>query len=149
MIILLDLNGTIATDGKIKEGVKERLAILKEKAEIYILSADTFGTLNDIAKSLNVKGMKVDREKYGSEKIAKLKILEELKKLNPDKKIIAIGNGNNDELLLKNADLGICVIGDEGAWSKTVLSSDIVVKDINDALDLLLNENRLKATSRD
>ncbi|ADC69126.1 Haloacid dehalogenase domain protein hydrolase [Methanocaldococcus sp. FS406-22] len=149
MIILLDLNGTIAADGKIKEGVKERLAILKEKAEIYILSADTFGTLNDIAKNLNVKGMKVDREKYGSEKIAKLKILEELKKLNPDKKIIAIGNGNNDELLLKNADLGICVIGDEGAWSKTILSSDIVVKDINDALDLLLNENRLKATSRD
>ena len=36
MIILLDLNGTIATDGKIKEGVKERLSILKEKAEIYI-----------------------------------------------------------------------------------------------------------------
>lgn len=130
MIILLDLNGTIATDGKIKEGVKERLTILKERAEIYILSADTFGTLNDIAKSLNVKGMKVDREKYGSEKIAKLKILEELKKENPNKKIIAIGNGNNDELLLKNADLGICVIGDEGAWSKTILSSDIVVKDI-------------------
>ena len=149
MIILLDLNGTIATDGKIKEGVKERLSILKEKAEIYILSADTFGTLNDIANDLNVKGMKVDREKYGSEKIAKLKILEELKKLNTDKKIIAIGNGNNDELLLKNADLGICVIGDEGAWSKTILSSDIVVKDINDALDLLLNENRLKATIRD
>jgi soluble P-type ATPase len=149
MIILLDLNGTIATDGKIKEGVKERLAILKEKAEIYILSADTFGTLNDIANDLNVKGMKVDREKYGSEKIAKLKILEELKTLNPNKKIIAIGNGNNDELLLKNADLGICVIGDEGAWSKTILSSDIVVKDINDALDLLLNENRLKATIRD
>ena len=85
MIILLDLNGTIATDGKIKEGVKERLAILKEKAEIYILSADTFGTLNDIAKSLNVKGMKVDREKYGSEKIAKLKILKE----QGAKKIIA------------------------------------------------------------
>ncbi|AIJ05361.1 haloacid dehalogenase 1 [Methanocaldococcus bathoardescens] len=149
MIILLDLNGTIATDGKIKEGVKERLSILKEKAEIYILSADTFGTLNEIAKDLNVKGIKVDREKYGSEKIAKLKILEDLKKENPDKKIIAIGNGNNDELLLKNADLGICVIGDEGAWSKTILSSDIVVKDINDALDLILKDNRLRATIRD
>ncbi|XRP96829.1 HAD family hydrolase [Methanocaldococcus sp. 16A] len=149
MIILLDLNGTIATDGKIKEGVKERLAILKEISEIYILSADTFGTLNDIANDLNVKGIKIDREKYGSEKIAKLKILEELKKENPNKKIIAIGNGNNDELLLKNADLGICVIGDEGAWSKTILSSDIVVKDIIDALDLVLKENRMKATIRD
>ncbi|XRO74601.1 HAD family hydrolase [Methanocaldococcus sp. 28A] len=149
MIILLDLNGTIATDGKIKEGVKERLATLKEKAEIYILSADTFGTLKDIANDLNVKGIKVDREKYGSEKIAKLKILEELKNQNPNKKIIAIGNGNNDELLLKNADLGICVIGDEGAWSKTILSSDIVVKDIIDALDLILKENRMKATIRD
>ena len=149
MIILLDLNGTIATDGKIKEGVKERLSMLKEKAEIYILSADTFGTLDDIANNLNVKGMRVDKERYGSEKIAKLKILENLKKENPNKKIIAIGNGNNDELLLKNADLGICVIGDEGAWTKTLLSSDIVVKDIIDALDLLLKENRLKATSRD
>ena len=149
MIILLDLNGTIATDGKIKEGVKERLSMLKEKAEIYILSADTLGTLNDIANDLNVKGMRVDKERYGSEKIAKLKILENLKKENPNKKIIAIGNGNNDELLLKNADLGICVIGDEGAWTKTLLSSDIVVKDIIDALDLLLKENRLKATSRD
>ncbi len=149
MIILLDLNGTIATDGKIKEGVKERLSMLKEKAEIYILSADTFGTLDDIANDLNVKGMRVDKERYGSEKIAKLKILENLKKENPNKKIIAIGNGNNDELLLKNADLGICVIGDEGAWTKTLLSSDIVVKDIIDALDLLLKENRLKATSRD
>ncbi|XRO77450.1 HAD family hydrolase [Methanocaldococcus sp. 10A] len=149
MIILLDLNGTIATDGKIKEGVKERLNILREKAEIYILSADTFGTLNDIADDLNVKGIKVDRKKYGSEKLAKLKILEELKNQNPNKKIIAIGNGNNDELLLKNADLGICVIGDEGAWGKTILSSDIVVKDIIDALDLILKENRMKATIRD
>ena len=148
MIILLDLNGTIAADGKIKEGVKERLAILKEKAEIYILSADTFGTLNDIANDLNVKGMKVDREKYGSEKIAKLKILEELKTLNPNKKIIAIGNGNNDELLLKNADLGICVIGDEGAWSGSILSAKVVVKKITDALDLLLKEKRLTATLR-
>ncbi len=149
MIILLDLNGTIATDGKIKEGIKERLSMLKEKAEIYILSADTFGTLDDIANDLNVKGMRVDKERYGSEKIAKLKILENLKKENPNKKIIAIGNGNNDELLLKNADLGICVIGDEGAWTKTLLSSDIVVKDIIDALDLLLKENRMKATIRD
>ncbi|NPA63286.1 MAG: HAD family hydrolase [Methanococci archaeon] len=149
MIILLDLNGTIATDGRIKEGVKERLAILKERAEIYILSADTFGTLEDISKHLNVKGLKVEKEKYGSEKLAKLKILEEIKKQNSNKKIIAIGNGNNDELLLKNADLGICVIGDEGAYSKTIINSDIVVKDIKDALDLIIKENRLKATIRD
>ncbi|ACX73095.1 HAD fAmily hydrolase [Methanocaldococcus vulcanius M7] len=149
MIILLDLNGTIATDGRIKDGVKERLAILKERAEIYILSADTFGTLTDISKHLNVKGLKVEKEKYGSEKLAKLKILEEIKSQNGNKKIVAIGNGNNDELLLKNADLGICVIGDEGAYSKTILNSDIVVKDIKDALDLLIKENRLKATIRD
>jgi P-type E1-E2 ATPase len=150
MIILLDLNGTIATDGKILDGVKERLKTLKEKgAKIYILSADTFGTLGEIAKELGVEGRKIDKTLYESEKKAKLMALLEFKKENPSTFVVAIGNGNNDGLMLKAADLGICVIGDEGAYTETLLNSDIVVKDINDALDLLIKEKRLKATIRE
>ncbi len=148
MIILLDLNGTIALDGKIIDGVKERLNILKEKHKIYILSADTFGTLKDIAKDLDVSYIKVDKEKYFSESIAKLIILKELKN-KYNEKVIAIGNGKNDELMLKESDLGICVIGNEGAHIKTLLSSDVVVNNILDALDLIIKEKRLKATIRD
>ncbi|EHP83844.1 HAD family hydrolase [Methanotorris formicicus] len=147
-IIIFDLNGTIATDGIIKDSTKEKIKELRKSHEIFILSADTFGTLKDIEMELDIKGIKVDKEKYGNEKIAKLKILETLKNENPNKKIIAFGNGANDELLLKNADLGICVIGDEGVWTKTLLNSDIVVKDIDDGLDLILKRKRLEATIR-
>ncbi|WP_423792003.1 HAD family hydrolase [Methanocaldococcus indicus] len=147
MILLLDLNGTIALDGEIIEGVKERLEKLKKKFDIYILSADTFGTLEDIGKKLGVSYKKVDKLKYGSEGIAKLMILLELKKNN--NYIVAIGNGKNDKYILEKADLGICVIGKEGANINAILSADVVVNNILDALDLLIYEKRLKATMRD
>jgi phosphoserine phosphatase len=62
--------------------------------------------------------------------------------------VVAIGNGVNDSLMLKKAALGIVVIGGEGAAQKTIKEADIVVKDIHDALGLLLNRLRLIATLR-
>jgi soluble P-type ATPase len=37
--LLLDLNGTLTVDGKLISGVKERVELLKEKLQIYILTA--------------------------------------------------------------------------------------------------------------
>jgi soluble P-type ATPase len=54
----------------------------------------------------------------------------------------------NDSLMMKKAALGIIVIGEEGASVKAINNADIVVKDIHDALDLLLNKIRIKATLR-
>jgi soluble P-type ATPase len=45
--ILLDLNGTLATDGKIPTEVKERINRLSHKAKIYIVTADTQGTAGE------------------------------------------------------------------------------------------------------
>ena len=61
---------------------------------------------------------------------------------------IAIGNGNNDQEMLKNALLGIAVMGDEGCATATLLQSDISTTCIEDALALLVNEKRLIATLR-
>ncbi len=148
MIIILDLNGTIATDGKLLPGVKERLEALKKIARIFLVSADTGGTLKEVATELGVEGVNIAVLKSINEAEAKLKVLEELRKNFPGKKFVAIGNGRNDELLLKNADLGICVIGDEGAWSGALISAKVVVKNIADAFELLLKEKRLTATVR-
>ena len=63
-------------------------------------------------------------------------------------KVVAVGNGVNDSLMLKKAALGIIVIGEEGAASLALNNADIIVKDIHDALDLLLNKTRIKATLR-
>jgi soluble P-type ATPase len=61
---------------------------------------------------------------------------------------VAVGNGNNDANMLKDAALGIALIGDEGCSTKTLMNSDIVCKTVGDALELLLNEKRLIATLR-
>ena len=57
-----------------------------------------------------------------------------------------IGNGSNDQLILKEAALGIAVLGDEGLSVSAIKSADIVVKNIQNALDLFLKPKRLITT---
>jgi soluble P-type ATPase len=139
--IILDLNGTIATDGKISSEVKEKIDSLSDKAKIYILTADTHGTVSEETSGMGVELLKVS-EKDSSE--VKLRVLESL---DPTK-TVAIGNGNNDHLILEEAALGIAVIGDEGLSISTMKEADIVVRNIIDALDLFLKPKRLTATLR-
>jgi soluble P-type ATPase len=50
--------------------------------------------------------------------------------------------------MLKGAALGIGVLSKEGCAVETLLSADILMPDIQSALDLLLHPDRLKATLR-
>ena len=59
-----------------------------------------------------------------------------------------MGNGRNDRLMLDEAALGVVVVQREGAAVETLLAADVVCQSIVDALDLLLNPLRLKATLR-
>jgi len=134
--VIFDLNGTLGVEGKVRKDIKELLKELSEKYEIVVLSSDTFGTLKDEFNELDIK---IERVKDGNEKLQKALEYEPY---------IGVGNGNNDVRMLENAELAICVIGEEGASVKALLASDIVVKDIRDAINLLLNEKRLIATLR-
>jgi soluble P-type ATPase len=140
--IVLDLNGTIATDGNILSGVREKINCLSDKTTIYILTADTHGTASEEASDMGVELLKVS-EKDSTE--VKLRVLESL---DPTK-TVAIGNGNNDHLILKEAALGIAVLGDEGMSVLAMTDADIVVKNISEALDLFLKPKRLIATLRE
>jgi soluble P-type ATPase len=71
--------------------------------------------------------------------------LDFLRTLNPEM-TVAIGNGNNDQLILKEAAFGIAVLGEEGVSVSAIQSADIVVKDIQSALDLFLKPRRLITT---
>lgn len=46
------------------------------------------------------------------------------------------------------ADLSICIIEGEGCAGKLLSHSDIIVKSIDDAFELVFNTNRIKATLR-
>lgn len=139
--IVLDFNGTIAMDGSLIPGVGEKLNSLAGSLDIYILTADTFGTVLSACSSVSAKVV-VLKETPGSRE--KLKFIEGLGAHETS----AIGNGANDILMLEGAALGIAVIGPEGASSKALMAADVVVKDINDGLGLLLKPQRLAATLR-
>ena len=140
--IVLDLNGTIATDGIIPSEVKEKINSLSHGVKIYILTADTQGTAGEESSDVKAELLKVS-EKDSTE--VKLRVMESL---DPTR-TVAIGNGNNDQLILKEAALSIAVLGDEGASFSAIKNADIIVKNISDALDLFLKPKRLIATLRE
>lgn len=62
--------------------------------------------------------------------------------------VAAVGNGANDAAMLREAALGIAVLGPEGLAAEALLAADVLVRDVRDALDLLLQPERLVATWR-
>ncbi len=139
--LVLDFNGTLAIDGILISGVNKILKQLASKINIYIITADTFGTVKYQISDINCKLHIFSEENQAEEKLDFIKNLGE-------KNVAAIGNGRNDSLMLKNAAIGIAVIQKEGCALESLMSADIIVNDIFEAFNLLLNTKRLVATLR-
>ena len=52
--LVLDLNGTLAKDGVVMPGVRERLRTLRGRFDIVIVTADTHGVADGLGAELNV-----------------------------------------------------------------------------------------------
>lgn len=139
--LVLDMNGTLALDGEIIDGVAEKLDRLSRLLYIFIVTSDTMGSAERVTKDLQIKLHKV---KKGNENAQKLELVRKI----GEKETIAIGNGSNDVLMLKESLIGICILGREGASVDAMMAADLIISDINDALDLLLETDRLVATLR-
>ena len=139
--LVMDYNGTLAIDGKLIQGVSASLAILQSHLEIHIITADTFGIARDQLSGLAVK---LNLLTTGEQAVQKFKYICDI----GAEFTVAIGNGRNDRMMVKCAQLGIAVVQNEGAARETVANSDILMPDINSALDLLINHKRLIATLR-
>ena len=139
--LLLDLNGTISFDGHLISGVAERIAQLKEQVDIYLLTADTFGCGPQIAADLGIQFLKVSSQDGNEDKRAFVHRFD-------SQIVAAVGNGFNDRSMLAEAGLSIVIIRSEGCSLKALTAADIAVTNINQALDLLLNPLRIKATLR-
>jgi P-type E1-E2 ATPase len=139
--LVLDLNGTVALDGEILPGVAERLAVLSANLATHLVTADTHGRAADTAQRLKVRLTRVEARKEAGQK----RVLVE--RLGAER-VAAIGNGANDAEMLAAAALGIAVLGPEGSATLALRAADVVVGRIEDALDLLLQPQRLVATLR-
>ena len=139
--LVLDLNGTISLDGRLIGGVKERISHLRGSLSIQIVTADTRGHADALERELRVNVRKIQR---GDESQQKLGIVRRL----GARSTVAVGNGANDADMLREAALGICVLGTEGASIAALMNSDLVVPNIIVAFDLLIYPERLVATLR-
>lgn len=139
--LVMDYNGTLAVDGELLPGVARGLARLKDKMTIHVVTADTFGKAADQLEGLPCQLTVLGRD---GQDVGKLFFVRSL----GSESVAAIGNGRNDRMMLKESELGIAVILDEGAAVETLLSADIVCPSIPSALALLNNPLRLTATLR-
>lgn len=139
--LVLDVNGTIAKDGQLIEGVAELLDELRTKLDLHLVTADTHGRQETIDRILQLAAIRIPAQNQAQ---AKLDYIEKLGAGG----VAAIGNGANDAAMLERAVLGIFVIGPEGAAVESLLKAKVVVSDIRVALELLLFPKRLIATLR-
>jgi soluble P-type ATPase len=139
--LVLDFNGTLALDGKIKPGVAERLIELAGSLQVHVVTAGTFGGVErEIAGIPCTLKVLEGPDQTGQ----KARYVEELGAVHT----ACIGNGRNDRAMLEKARLGILVIQEEGAAKESLLAADVVCTGIMDALQLLLRPLRLTATLR-
>ncbi len=139
--LVCDLNGTLAVDGKLLEGIPRLLKTLSDRLTIHILTADTRGNRETIQMQ---SGLPVTLISPGDEIHQKAAYIENL----DPQHVAAIGQGANDALMLKTAAVGICILSPEGLAVETMNSADIIVSDIYRALELFEKPFRLVASLR-
>ena len=139
--LVTDVNGTLAVDGVLIDGLTKRITSLRDRLEIHMLTADTHGRQGSIDEQLNLKATRIQAGNEAKQKA------EFVHKLGADT-VVAIGQGANDAEMLKAAVLGICVMSQEGAALETMISADLIVPDILTALDLLDKPLRIVASLR-
>lgn len=139
--LVCDVNGTLALDGHLIEGMPRELFQLRDRLQLHLLTADTHGRQSIIDQQLNLRAVRIQA---GEEIAQKTAFVENL----GAEKVVAIGQGANDSGMLKVAALGICVLSSEGAALETLLSADLVVPDILTALQLLNKPLRIVASLR-
>lgn len=139
--LVCDVNGTIAVDGRLQDGLSRRLNELSDRLTVHLVTADTQGVQRVIDHQLGFEAMRVEP---GNEAIQKAAYVREI----GAERVVAVGQGANDASMLKQAVIGICVLSREGTAMETLLASDLVVPDIDSALDLLEKPLRLVASLR-
>ena len=73
--LVLDVNGTLTTDGALLPGVVQRLHALSSQVTVHLLTADTRGTAFELARDLGVDCRRVERSREAEQKRAQVQAL--------------------------------------------------------------------------
>lgn len=139
--LVSDVNGTIALDGQLIEGVVQVLTRLSDRLELHLLTADTQGRQSIIDQRLGLQAVRISP---GGEAEAKATYVRDL----GAERVVALGQGANDAGMLREAEVGICVLSPESSAIEALMAADLVAPDIHSALELLEYPMRLVASLR-
>ena len=139
--LVSDVNGTLAVDGLLPDGLPRALNSLRDRLNIHLLTADTHGRQERIDFQLGLQAVRIQP---GNEAQQKAEYVERLGAAN----VMAIGQGANDAEMLKAAGLGVCILSLEGTALATLLAADLLVPDIFSALELVEKPLRIVASLR-
>ncbi len=139
--LVCDVNGTLALDGILLDGLAKRLGQLRDRVQLHLLTADTHGKQAVIDQQLNLKAVRITGGNEAEQKALYVKNLGA-------ETVVAIGQGANDAAMLKVAILGICVMSREGAAVEALLAADLLMPDIFSALELFESPLRMVASLR-
>jgi len=137
--ILIDFEGTLASDRRVHPKAKDKINLLSKRAKIYILAQGEKEVVAEILRKVNAEVVYLNEGKGSLQKGDFVKRLGK-------QQTVAIGNGVDDASMIEEAGLGICVMGREGVAGEALRTADVVVSNILDALDFLLKPLRQKAT---
>lgn len=139
--LVCDVNGTLALDGRLIDGLVRPLTALRDRLELHLITADTHGKQEAIDNLLHLRAVRLQPGDEAAQKA------DYVRSLDADT-VVAIGQGANDAGMLKAAGLGIAILSREGLATETLLAADLLVPDIFSALELLEKPMRIVATLR-
>jgi soluble P-type ATPase len=137
--ILIDFEGTLASDRRVHPKAKDKINLLSKRTKIYILTKGEREVVQDTLRRVKAEIV------YSMEGGTSRQKLDLLRQLGPTR-TVAIGNGVDDAPMIEEAGFGICVMGKEGTSIEAMMKADVVVSNALDALDFLLKPLRQKAT---
>lgn len=139
--LVTDVNGTLAVDGQLIEGVARQISALRDRIQIHMLTANTHGKQAEIDRQLNLQAHIIQKGHEAEQKA------EFVRSLGAET-VIAIGQGTNDAAMLRAAEIGVAVISIEGLAIETLNAADLLMPDTPSALALLEKPVRLIASLR-
>ena len=139
--IVFDYNGTLALQGEIKPEILKKLKELAGYFEVYVVTADTYGTVRQTFAGSSVRVKIISGSQGRKEK-------EDFVKSLNSREVLAVGNGRNDTAMLQEAALGIAVLEGEGMAAELYGSTDLICPGIAEVFALLENPRSLKASLR-
>ncbi len=139
--LVSDVNGTLALDGQLPEGLSRLVRNLRDRLTIHLLTADTHGKQSIIDQQLGLQAVRIQPGDEARQKA------DYVRRLGAER-VVAMGQGANDALMLREAALGICILSREGVALETLQEADLLVPDVFAALELLDKPLRIVASLR-